>query len=77
VKAYIVPKPGVEPPTVEEIKEFCKLHLAPYKLPREIEFRAELPKTMVGKVLRRVLVDEEKQKRAAKKAAASAPTAGT
>ncbi len=77
VKAYIVPKPGVEPPTVEEIKEFCKLHLAPYKLPREIEFRAELPKTMVGKVLRRVLVDEEKQKWAAKKAAASAPTAGT
>jgi long-chain acyl-CoA synthetase len=53
------------------------LHLAPYTLPREIEFRAELPKTMVGKVLRRVLVDEEKQKRAAKKAAASAPTAET
>jgi long-chain acyl-CoA synthetase len=76
VKAYIVPKPGVEPPTVEEIKEFCKLHLAPYKLPREIEFRAELPKTMVGKVLRRVLVDEEQQKRASKQAATSAPTAG-
>jgi long-chain acyl-CoA synthetase len=68
VKAYIVPKPGVEPPTAEEIKEFCKLHLAPYKVPREIEFRAELPKTMVGKVLRRVLVEEEKQKLAAKKA---------
>jgi long-chain acyl-CoA synthetase len=68
VKAYIVPKPG-EQPTVEEIREFCKLHLAPYKVPREVEFRAELPKTMVGKVLRRVLVDEEKAKQAAKREA--------
>jgi long-chain acyl-CoA synthetase len=62
VKAYIVPKSEVEPPTIEEIKEFCKLHLAPYKVPREVEFRQELPKTMVGKVLRRVLLEEEKQK---------------
>jgi long-chain acyl-CoA synthetase len=62
VKAYIVPKPDIEPPTIDEIKEFCKLHLAPYKVPREVEFRQELPKTMVGKVLRRVLVEEEKQK---------------
>jgi long-chain acyl-CoA synthetase len=61
VKAYVVPKAG-ENPTVEEIREFCKLHLAPYKVPREVEFRSELPKTMVGKVLRRVLVDEEKAK---------------
>lgn len=68
VKAFIVPKPG-EQPTPEEILEFCKLHLAPFKMPREIEFRAELPKTMVGKVLRRVLVDEEKQKQKAAVAA--------
>ena len=68
VKAYIVPKPG-ENPTVEEIKAFCRLHLAEYKLPREVEFRSELPKTMVGKVLRRVLVEEEKAKQ---KAAAAA-----
>jgi long-chain acyl-CoA synthetase len=61
VKAYIVLKPG-EQATPDEIKSFCKLHLAEYKVPREIEFRAELPKTMVGKVLRRVLVDEEKAK---------------
>ena len=61
VKAYIVLKPG-EPPTVEELKQFCALHLAQYKIPRAIEFRSELPKTMVGKVLRRVLVDEEKAK---------------
>jgi long-chain acyl-CoA synthetase len=59
VKAYIVPRPG-ESPTAEEIREFCKLHLASYKIPREVEFRTELPKTMVGKVLRRVLVEEEK-----------------
>ncbi|WP_129626308.1 long-chain-fatty-acid--CoA ligase [Candidatus Oscillochloris fontis] len=65
VKAFVVVKPG-ENPTVEEIREFCKLHLAPYKVPREIEFRAELPKTMVGKVLRRVLLDEEKAKQKAK-----------
>jgi long-chain acyl-CoA synthetase len=64
VKAFVVPKAG-EKPTVEEIREFCKLHLAPYKVPREVEFRTELPKTMVGKVLRRVLVDEEKAKQKA------------
>lgn len=64
VKAFIVPKPG-ENPTPEEIKEFCKLHLAPYKVPREVEFRSELPKTLVGKVLRRVLVEEEKAKQKA------------
>ena len=64
VKAFIVPKPG-ETPTLEEIQEFCKLHLAQYKIPREIELRSELPKTTVGKVLRRVLVDEAKAKQAA------------
>lgn len=69
VKAFIVPKPG-EQPTAEEIKEFCKLHLAPYKVPREVEFRTELPKTLVGKVLRRVLVEEEKAKQKAAMATA-------
>ncbi|HWQ13012.1 MAG TPA: long-chain fatty acid--CoA ligase [Roseiflexaceae bacterium] len=67
VKAFIVPQPNSNP-TAEEIREFCKQHLAAFKVPREIEFRAELPKTMVGKVLRRVLVEEEKQKQAAAKA---------
>jgi len=76
VKAYIVPKPG-EQPSVAEIKEFCKQHLAPHKVPREVEFRAELPKTMVGKVLRRVLIEEEKQKSAAKTAAASSEQPAT
>jgi long-chain acyl-CoA synthetase len=64
VKAYIVPRTE-NTPTSEEILAFCKMHLAPYKLPREIEFRSELPKTLVGKVLRRVLVEEEVQRRAA------------
>ncbi|PDW02647.1 long-chain-fatty-acid--CoA ligase [Candidatus Viridilinea mediisalina] len=63
VKAFIVPKPG-ETPTTAEIQEFCKQHLAQYKIPREVELRSELPKTMVGKVLRRVLIEEEKAKMA-------------
>ena len=58
VKAFIVPKDGMEV-TEEEIKEFCKQHLAKFKVPEIIEFRKELPKTFVGKVLRRVLREEE------------------
>ena len=49
-----------------EIVEFCKQHLAPFKVPKAIEFRTELPKTLVGKYLRRVLVEEEKAKQARK-----------
>jgi len=48
--------------TAEEIQAWCKEKLVAYKIPRYIEFRTELPKTMVGKVLRRVLVEEEKAK---------------
>ncbi|MDZ4717490.1 MAG: long-chain fatty acid--CoA ligase [Roseiflexaceae bacterium] len=66
VKAFIVPKPG-EKPTSEEIREFCKLQLAPYKVPRTIEFRDELPKTLIGKALRRVLIAEEQAKQQADK----------
>jgi long-chain acyl-CoA synthetase len=62
VKAYIVPMPNTNP-TAREIKDFCKLHLASYKLPRKIEFRSELPKTVVGKVLRRVLIEEEQSRK--------------
>jgi long-chain acyl-CoA synthetase len=64
VKAFVVPKPGVTA-TAEELTAFCKLHLAAFKVPTQIEFRAELPKSMIGKVLRRVLVEEEKAKQAA------------
>lgn len=55
--AWVVPKPG-SPPSEEELKLHCRERLAPYKVPVKIEFRADLPKTMVGKVLRRVLVAE-------------------
>ncbi len=55
VKAWVVLKPG-ETATVEEIREFCKKEMAPFKVPTLVEFRSELPKTTVGKVLRRELV---------------------
>lgn len=60
VKAWIVVKPG-EILTEEELKIFCKEHLAPYKVPTHYEFRAELPKTTVGKILRRELVRQHKE----------------
>ncbi len=63
VKAYIVLKAG-QSSTPEEITEFCREQLAPYKVPRLVDFRDELPKSQVGKILRRVLLEEEKQKRA-------------
>ena len=60
VKAYVVPMPGVEP--TEELKEelltYCSARIAKYAMPREIEFRKELPKTLVGKVAYRVLEEE-------------------
>jgi long-chain acyl-CoA synthetase len=59
VKAFVVLKPG-EGSTENEIVEFCRLHLAPFKVPRKVDFRSELPKSMVGKYLRRVLVEEER-----------------
>ena len=59
IKAYIVLKPGMTA-TPQEIIEFCKGKLAKYKVPKEVEFRESLPKNMVGKMLRRLLVDEEK-----------------
>jgi len=58
IKAYVVLKDG-ESATEEEILEFCKANLAPYKIPKVIEFKDTLPKTLVGKILRRVLVEEE------------------
>lgn len=61
VKAWVVLKPGMMA-TEDELRKFCEDKLAPYKRPRSIDFRDELPKTLVGKVLRRVLVEEEKQK---------------
>ncbi|HEY4485532.1 MAG TPA: long-chain fatty acid--CoA ligase [Nitrospiria bacterium] len=62
IKAYIVLKER-ERATEEEIIAFCRKELARFKVPRYIEFRTELPKTFVGKVLRRVLLDEELKKK--------------
>ncbi len=58
VKAVVVLKEG-EISTEKEIMDFCKAKLAAYKVPKKIEFRDQLPMTMTGKVLRRVLRDEE------------------
>ncbi|HSD66286.1 MAG TPA: long-chain fatty acid--CoA ligase, partial [Vicinamibacteria bacterium] len=59
VKAFVVLRPGQEA-SAEEITAFCRLHLAAFKIPRQVELRTELPKSLVGKYLRRVLVEEEK-----------------
>lgn len=61
IKAFIVLKEG-ETCAAQEIIEFCRRQLSKFKVPKEIEFRNELPKTLVGKVLRRVLRDEELKK---------------
>ena len=60
VKAYVVPKPGIEPSEElkAEILDYCKDKIAKYAMPRELEFRTELPKTLVGKVAYRVLEEE-------------------
>ncbi|MCQ3976208.1 MAG: long-chain fatty acid--CoA ligase [Anaerolineae bacterium] len=60
-KAFVVLKPG-QTVTPEELIAWCKEGLAPYKVPKFVEFRSELPKTMVGKILRRQLMEEEAQR---------------
>jgi len=62
VKVFVVLKEG-ETATPQELIDYCKKRLAVYKLPMEIEFRTELPKTAVGKVMRKELRDEEMAKR--------------
>jgi long-chain acyl-CoA synthetase len=61
VKAYVVLKEG-STLTTEEMNQFARKYLAAYKVPRQYEFRKELPKTAIGKILRRMLVEEELQK---------------
>ena len=62
IKAYVVLKEG-EQATEAEIIGFCSREMARFKVPRYVEFRSELPKTIVGKVLRRVLLEEEQQRK--------------
>ncbi|WP_100373702.1 AMP-binding protein [Bacillus sp. FJAT-45037] len=64
VKVFLVLKEG-QTVSEKELNQYCRKHLASYKVPRLYEFRDELPKTIVGKVLKRVLIEEEKQKLAA------------
>ena len=61
VKAFIVLKDNMST-NEQALNEFCRERLASYKVPRKYEFRTELPKTIVGKILRRVLIDEEKSR---------------
>ena len=60
VKAWLVLKPG-ENAEEQEIKDWCKERMAKFKVPTHVEFRDELPKTTVGKILRRELVREHKE----------------
>lgn len=61
VKAFVALKEG-QHATPEELIEFCRQHLAPHKVPRAVELRPQLPKTLIGKVLRRALAEEERAK---------------
>jgi len=64
VKAFVTLKPGVvaDESVREELMAYCRKHIAKYAMPYDIEFREELPKTLVGKVAYRVLEEEEEQK---------------
>jgi long-chain acyl-CoA synthetase len=65
VKAYVVLRPGAKA-TQEEIIAFCREKISAFKAPRQVEFKEALPKTAVGKILRRQLVAEEKERQAEK-----------
>jgi long-chain acyl-CoA synthetase len=64
VKAYVVLKDGYKASDElsGEIREFCRQSVSPYKVPKSIEFRKELPETLVGKVLRRTLKEQEEMR---------------
>ncbi|MHB8630677.1 MAG: long-chain-fatty-acid--CoA ligase [Candidatus Limnocylindria bacterium] len=63
VKAFVVLKPG-QTATADALIAFCREQLAPFKVPKAVELRDILPKTLIGKVLRRQLAEEDKRKRA-------------
>jgi long-chain acyl-CoA synthetase len=65
VKAFVVLKPG-QTATEKEIIDFCREKMTAYKIPKMVEFRSEIPKSAVGKILRKILRDEEMKKRAKK-----------
>ncbi|MFW9974441.1 MAG: hypothetical protein ACFFDQ_04115 [Candidatus Thorarchaeota archaeon] len=61
VKAYVVLKEGFKASDelIADIREFLRKNVSPYKVPKDVEFRKELPETLVGKVLRRDLKEQE------------------
>ncbi len=73
IKAYVVVRPG-ETLEKSDVISHCKAKLANYKIPKQVEFRKDLPKSIVGKVLRRVLKAEEAEKHGGKDKTPSAPT---
>ena len=61
----MVLQPGVKPSEAvkQELLAYCQEHIAKYAMPKDIEFREELPKTLVGKVAYRLLEEEEREKK--------------
>jgi fatty-acyl-CoA synthase len=74
LKAFVVPRPSAEI-TEAEVKDLVKANLARYKVPRDVEFIAELPRNTTGKILKRALVEREESGNGA--APAPAPTKKT
>jgi long-chain acyl-CoA synthetase len=62
IAAWVVLRPDAPPVTAAELRAWTKERLSPLKVPTYVEFRSELPKTMVGKILRRALVAEAREK---------------
>lgn len=62
VKAFVVLKPGAQV-TADDLIQHCRGGLAPFKVPKTVEFRTQLPKSLIGKILRRVLSEEERNRR--------------
>ena len=77
VKAFVVLRPGYEAndETKKELLDYCRQHIAKYAMPYDIEFRDELPKTLVGKVAYRILEEEEADRQATQEAVQAAQEA--
>ncbi len=76
IKAFVKLRDDNGALTAGELRAFLKDKLAPFEVPRKVEFRKDIPKTLVGKPLRRQLVEEERRRLAARDAAAGAPGNG-
>ncbi|HEY8352697.1 MAG TPA: long-chain fatty acid--CoA ligase, partial [Sphingomonadales bacterium] len=66
--AFVTLKPGHEGLTADELISYLRTRIGKHELPREVEFRDQLPKTMIGKLSKKELIAEEKAKRAAAEA---------